>query len=82
MSSAGIVGMVVVVMVCSIPIVAIWASVVKAGYRAQQSNVTNIEREQLQRLTNIADSLADRIETLEAILDSEVPEWRDDHAQR
>jgi len=81
MSSAGIVAMVAVVMVFSIPIVAIWAGVVKAGYKAQQSNVTNIEREQLQRLTNIADSLADRIETLEAILDSEVPDWRDDHVK-
>lgn len=79
MSSAGIVALVTVVMIFSIPIVAIWAGVVKTRYKAQQSNVTNVERDQLQRLTNIADSLAERIETLEAILDSEVPDWRDDH---
>ncbi|GAB1264343.1 envelope stress response membrane protein PspB [Aurantivibrio infirmus] len=79
MSSAGIVALVTVVMIFSIPIVAIWASVVKTRYKALQSNVTNVERDQLQRLTNIADSLAERIETLEAILDSEVPDWRDDH---
>lgn len=62
-----------------IPIVAILAGVLKEKYRAQQSVVTDSEREQLQELINIADRLTERVATLEAILDAEVPDWRDDH---
>ncbi len=62
-----------------IPIVAILASVFKARYRAQQSSITEEDRERLADLVRIADSLGSRIATLESILDAEVPDWRDDH---
>lgn len=65
-----------------IAIVAIWASMVKAKYRAQQGNISDTERNQLERLVTVADKMAERIDTLESILDSEVPDWRDDHEQR
>lgn len=32
---------------------------------------------QLSELSELADKMADRIKTLEAILDAETPEWRD-----
>lgn len=34
------------------------------------------ERKKLRELANIADEMADRIQTLEAILDAEAPDWR------
>ncbi|MGQ9425688.1 hypothetical protein ACXYTJ_08475 [Gilvimarinus sp. F26214L] len=72
-------GLVAVVMVFSIPLVAIWAGVLKARYRASQRDISDNEREELQRLTTIAENMAERITTLEAILDAEVPDWREDH---
>ena len=39
------------------------------------------EYQQLQELSEMADSMAERIHTLEAILDEETPEWRNKHGQ-
>jgi phage shock protein B len=72
-------GLVAVVMVFSIPLVAIWAGVLKTRYRASQRDITDNEREELRRLSSVADSMAERIATLESILDAEVPDWREDH---
>lgn len=63
----------------SIPIVAIIAGVYKERYRAQQSNIGDAEAERLQELSRIADTLNERVSTLEAILDAEVPDWREEH---
>lgn len=79
MDTGEITGLVAVVMIFSIPLVAIWAGVLKARYEAGQRNISDNEREELQRLVSIADSMAKRITTLEAILDAEVPDWREDH---
>ena len=62
-----------------IPIIAILASVSKALYRAQQSSITDEDRERLADLVQVADTLANRVATLESILDAEFPDWRDDH---
>jgi len=35
----------------------------------------------LQQLSALAESMSDRIDSLEAILDAEVPGWRDNHEQ-
>ncbi len=48
-------------------------------YRSQQKaqgSLSDQERVELESLTSHAERMADRIETLEAILDSETPEWR------
>ncbi len=48
-------------------------------YRAKRvigSGLEESERESLDRLTQQADDLGQRIESLEQILDSEVPGWR------
>lgn len=74
-----ITGLVAVVMVFSIPLVAIWAGVLKSRYRASQRDIGENERAELHRLSAVADSMAERIATLESILDAEVPDWREDH---
>lgn len=35
------------------------------------------EARQLEELREIADNMAERVKTLESILDAEIPEWRD-----
>jgi phage shock protein B len=65
-----------------IPIIGIVSGVLKERYRAQQRNITDEDRDHLADLTRVADSLASRITILESILDAEVPDWRDDHAEQ
>jgi phage shock protein B len=65
-----------------IPIIGIVSGVLKERYRAQQKNITDEDRDHLADLTRVADSLASRITILESILDAEVPDWRDDHAEQ
>ncbi len=43
---------------------------------------TEDESRQLQELLDIADSMADRIKNLESILDTEAPDWREQHEKR
>lgn len=48
-------------------------------YRSKQKSqgaLSDAEREELERLQAQAERMIDRIETLEAILDSETPGWR------
>lgn len=79
MDVGDITGLVAVVMIFSIPLVAIWAGVMKSRYRASQRDIGEQERDELKRLSAIADTMAERIATLESILDAEVPDWREDH---
>ena len=82
MSGAQLIGLVATVMALSIPILGIIAGIMKSQYRHRQSIVSDDEREQLQVLSRTAESLAERIATLESILDNEVPDWREDHEQQ
>ncbi len=48
-------------------------------YRSKQNAqgaLSEVERVELESLTAQAQRMMDRVETLEAILDSETPEWR------
>ena len=45
------------------------------------SGFTDEESKQLEELLDIADSMAERIKTLESILDAETPDWREQHGQ-
>jgi phage shock protein B len=64
-------------LVCSVPIV--WI-VMHYRYRDRKtSGFTEDESRQLRELLDIADSMADRIKTLESILDAEAPDWREQH---
>ena len=81
--SGQITGLVAVVMIFSIPLVAIIGgmitSVLKARYKSQQQTSSHVDQEQLARLHQVAKDMEKRIVTLESILDTEVPDWRDEH---
>lgn len=79
--NAGNLALLIPLFALSIPIVAIIAGIFKERYRAQRANLSGEEAERLQELSTIADSLTERVATLEAILDHEVPGWREDHDQ-
>ena len=81
MSGGAIIGLVAVIMAFSIPILGIVARMTKTHYLAQQRTMTDEDRGNLRELNRIAESLAERVNTLESILDDEVPDWRDDHDQ-
>lgn len=51
-------------------------------YRSKKKidqGLTDIELEQLNELAGKADKMAERIKTLEAILDADSPNWRQQH---
>jgi len=51
-------------------------------YRSQgnkQTGISEAEHQRLLELTKIADTMMERIETLESILDKETPNWREKH---
>ena len=46
---------------------------------SKQKGISEAEHGRLQELTHIAESMVQRIETLESILDKETPNWREKH---
>jgi phage shock protein B len=74
-----IIGSLTGLLVCSIPIFWIF---MHYKYRDRKSSgFSEDESRQVQELLNIADNMADRIKTLESILDAESPDWRDSHGK-
>jgi phage shock protein B len=74
---ATLIGSITGLMFMVIPIV--WI-VMHYKYRGKQnSGFTEDESRQLEELLRIADSMAERIKTLESILDAEAPDWREQH---
>ena len=70
-------GLIIPIMIFSIPLV--WI-VMHYKYRDRKtSGFTEDESRQLRELLDIADSMADRIKTLESILDAKAPDWREQH---
>jgi len=70
-------GLIIPIMIFNIPLV--WI-VMHYKYRDRKtSGFTEDESRQLRELLDIADSMADRIKTLESILDAEAPDWREQH---
>jgi len=54
-------------------------------YRTKQhalSSLSETEREEIQQLANNSQRMLDRIDTLEAILDEESPNWRKRNSDR
>ncbi len=77
---AAIIGSLTGLLVCSIPLFWIF---MHYKYRDRKTTgFTEDESRQLQELLDIADSMADRIKNLEAILDTEAPDWREQHEKR
>ena len=44
--------------------------------RRTQGSLTDGERAELERLASSADTMRERMETLESILDADTPDWR------
>lgn len=61
----------------SIPIV--WIVMHYRYHGGSGKGLTEQESRQLDELLRITDSMAERIKTLEALLDAEYPDWREHH---
>ena len=57
----------------------IWVIMHYRSKRKMSEGLSETELNQLNDLSNRAEKMADRIKTLEAILDAESPNWRRDH---
>jgi phage shock protein B len=57
----------------------IWVIMHYRSKRKMSEGLSETELNQLNDLSNRAEKMADRIKTLEAILDAESPSWRRDH---
>ena len=55
----------------------LWLILHYRSKRQVSQGLSEEEYDQLTELSEIADKMADRIKTLEAILDAETPDWRD-----
>lgn len=76
--SEGIIGIVVAPIVIFMIFVApIWLILHYRSKKQVNQGLSNEEYLRLQDLANKAEQMSDRIKTLEAILDSETPQWRD-----
>ncbi len=54
----------------------LWILMHYRSKRRLQGTLSEDERAELERLTEIAERMGERVETLEAILDAETPDWR------
>jgi phage shock protein B len=57
----------------------LWIIMHYRSKKQKESGISEEEHSRLQELTKIADSMMDRVETLESILDQETPSWRKMH---
>ena len=67
------IGLVAVLM----PVMIVWIIFHYRSVNRRQGSMSQEEVRQLDELMEIADSMAERIKTLESILDDETPEWRE-----
>ena len=68
--------LVVPVVLFMVVVAPIWLVMHYRSKRHGQRSLSGEERAELERLTDLADRMGERIETLEAILDAETPDWR------
>ena len=64
------------------PVAIVW---IVSHYRSKSrvnSGLSEEEHRQLKELSDTAEEMAERIKTLESILDAENPEWREHHGER
>ena len=57
----------------------IWVIMHYRSKNKKETGISEAEHARLQELVKIADSMMERIETLESILDQETPDWRKKH---
>lgn len=59
----------------------LWILMHYRSKRRLQGALSEDERAELERLTDMAERMGERVETLEAILDAETPDWRKRQAE-
>ena len=59
--------------------ITIWIMMFAASRKKPSRNSESDTRYNLAQLSSMAESLQDRIDTLEEILDAEIPDWREQH---
>ncbi|MET1254692.1 envelope stress response membrane protein PspB [Aliikangiella maris] len=60
----------------------IWVIMHYRSKSQKNSGISEAEHKRLQELVHVADSMLERIETLEAILDEETPNWRQKYGRK
>lgn len=70
-------GIIAIIMVFGTPITIVWIIMHYKAKGRQNAGLTADESQQLQELNELAEQMAERIKTLESILDAESPEWRE-----
>lgn len=68
--------LVVPVVLFMVVVAPIWLVMHYRSKRREQGALSGEERAELEKLTDLAERMGERIETLEAILDAETPDWR------
>ncbi|MDB1123640.1 envelope stress response membrane protein PspB [Vibrio algarum] len=76
MTAAIITGPIIVFLIFVAPI---WLFLHYRGKTKSEQGLTSEDYERLESLTSKAESLQKRVDTLERILDSESPSWRQNH---
>ena len=71
-------GLIAVIMVFGLPIALVWMSFRHKEKMALNSN-PEVGDAEVESLSRIADILDQRVQVLERILDSEVPDWREQY---
>jgi phage shock protein B len=74
---AGIIGSLAGLVFASIPIV--WIVMHYKSQTGTGKGLTDEESRHVDELLQVTDNMAERIKTLEAILDTEYPDWRERH---
>ncbi|MEE9273255.1 MAG: envelope stress response membrane protein PspB [Robiginitomaculum sp.] len=72
-----IVGLVAVIMGIGFVPIIVWLKLHYKHKGRSMGHMTNEQMAELERMSRIADMLDQRVNTLESILDDEVPNWRD-----
>ncbi len=66
----------------TLPIWIVWISLHYKSKNKEFGSLNADESQQLDELNALAEKMAERIKTLETILDNESPDWRDNDAER
>ncbi|MAM70329.1 MAG: envelope stress response membrane protein PspB [Gammaproteobacteria bacterium] len=74
-------GLLIPLTAITLPIWIVWIVLHYKSKSRELGSLNADEAQQLEELNNLAEQLAERIKTLETILDSESPEWREHHAK-
>ena len=75
-------GVLIALTAITLPIWIVWIVLHYKSKGKEFSSLNTEESDQLDELNGLAEQMAERIKTLESILDAESPEWRDNDAQR